>query len=309
MRFLTPALAALALAAAPALAQTVDITTPADNSVICLTAQPIVGTITWDPNYTLYAEFHDYRKVGTNAWTYIGGFDSPPSAGSSFTGTLTTWSFPQGLPDGRYLYRVTVITDAGADSDVAEFYVDGLNPTLTWTSPAQGSRIRGLVPLVGTSSDTAGTTSVVAEYRQSGIGGYLPCNTTGLAPGQLATWDTRTVADGVYDLRVTANDPCGGLVVINRIVTVDNTPPLAAITAPAACGRVSGFYTVRGQATDASPVSWTLAYLHNSGTWATIATGNVPVAAGGTIAVWDTRAVPRCASALRLEVSDSAVGT
>ena len=50
---------------------------------------------------------------------------------------------------------------------------------------------------------------------------------------QAASWDTTTVADGLYDLRVTTTDNAGNAFTSAAItIRVDNTLPTGSVTAP-----------------------------------------------------------------------------
>src|SRR5207248_10306797 len=77
------------------------------------------------------------------------------------------------------------------------------------------------------------------------------------------TWDgltdTNTVApDGDYDVVVAADDACGNTGMGTVRVTIDNTPPFAAIASPQAGASVGVLVDIRGSASDVHFVSYRL---------------------------------------------------
>jgi hypothetical protein len=90
------------------------------------------------------------------------------------------------------------------------------------------------VTLEATASDaTAGVAGAEFQVSPGGEGSWTTIATDGSAPFSVA-WDTLTVDDGRYDLRVIATDRAGNVavsaVVRNRQVT--NHPPIVSITSP-----------------------------------------------------------------------------
>jgi hypothetical protein len=114
------------------------------------------------------------------------------------------------------------------------------------------------------------------------------------------------VADGDYLVRLTGTDDCGNTASAQATVTVDNTAPIAVITAPTACSARNGVVQVFGTASDTHLAGWVLQYTGgNAHGWVTIAAGNANV--NGLLGDWDTTGLAPCAYTLRLIVTDQAV--
>ena len=147
--------------------------------------------------------------------------------------------------------RVTDSAGNSLDSAVQGVEVDNTNPTGSLTAPADASVLGG--SSVTVSSDSADTGSGVdsAEFqrRPAGGGAWTTIATDTNAP-YAANWDTTSLADGDYDLRVITTDAAGNTFTsATRTVTVDNTDPTVTITAP------TGF--VNGAAADPFSVTAT----------------------------------------------------
>src|SRR5262249_34093779 len=113
-------------------------------------------------------------------------------------------------------------------------------------------------------------------------------------------------ADGPYRLRFQGTDACNHIGIVYRDVTVDNTPPVVAISAPSSCAYICGPVQVTGTVSDAHLAGWVLQYtgggLHS---WVTIASGTTNVI-NGVLGTWNTSPLSRCAYTLRLIASDQA---
>jgi len=124
----------------------------------------------------------------------------------------------------------------------------------------------------------------------------------------LAVWDTVAVPDGDYSVELATWDDCvNGGISQARTVTVDNTPPIAEITSPAAGAEVQGVVPVTGTALDANLQSYALEYAGPStfGQWVPVAAGNTSVV-NGTLGVWDSSTLLPGPYAVRLTVFDQA---
>lgn len=246
------------------------------------------------------------KAIDAAAWTLIRVSSSPV-----VDGLLANWIPAAGAPAGYYLLRLTVTNACGLSSTaVAVVYLDRAAPTLELRSPAAGAVVGGTVCLDGTASDHCGG-SLDVEYQPAAGGAFAPV--TSVSPPWVvndpyATWNTRGgVADGGYTLRTTAEDGCGNVSTLARAVIVDNTPPIAIITAPLACDFVEGVVAVRGTVSDAHMAGWVLEWTGggNAG-WTTIAAGAGSIV-GGVLGLWDVSELPHCAYSLRLRASDTAV--
>ena len=165
----------------------------------------------WDGSgFTSGSEVWNDATLAAGDWSYA--FDSS--------------SFPA---DGDYTVRVRARDSVGnteAPSSVT-FTFDATDPTGSLTAPADGAAVRGSAVTV--SSDSADTGSGVdsAEFQQrpAGGGGWTTIDTDSSASYSVS-WDTTSLADGDYDLRVVTTDEAGNAFTSGtHTVTVDNSAP------------------------------------------------------------------------------------
>ena len=122
--------------------------------------------------------------------------------------------------------------------------VDNHAPAAALTSPVPGAFLRGAVTLAATSSDTVGVARV--EFHD----GATLLGTDSSAPYSLS-WHTANAANGAHTLTVKAFDSAGNTVTSTGVaVTVDNTAPTTALTAPAQNASVRGIVLVSATASD-----------------------------------------------------------
>jgi Big-like domain-containing protein len=119
-------------------------------------------------------------------------------------------------------------------------------PTVSLTEPAEGSVVQGTVAVRANASDDKGITQVQFFRGTTSLG----TDKNG-ADGWSVSWNTTTVADGSHTLTATATDTIGQTASDSNTVTVDNTPPTAAVTSPDPGATVLGTIAVEASATDA----------------------------------------------------------
>jgi Bacterial Ig domain len=106
-------------------------------------------------------------------------------------------------------------------------------PTAVITSPANGATISGKVDITGTANGPA-FGSYKVEFKSSAdwvlTDGVI--HDTAVTNGKLVTWDTTTVADGNYDLRLLVEDVSGQYIATQISVKVANASAQAAAAAP-----------------------------------------------------------------------------
>lgn len=247
----------------------------------------------------------EWSATGGDPWTTINSGNGPVT-----NGTLATWN-AGGLPEGLYAIRLSSQNAFG--NEATAFTVVYLNQAFTSFSlsgPAPNSILGETACIGGTIWDEC-FDRYYAEYAPSGSSSYQPVDpgfpfyTTTIINQTGAVWDTTTVPDGNYNIRVRAFDECHPAVEQVIPVKVDNTAPVAQIISPTDCEQFCGQVFVLGTATDANLASWAVQYSTGNG-WVTINSGNTPVV-NGVLAVWDTSSLPSCAYTLRLLVGDKAV--
>ncbi len=127
---------------------------------------------------------------------------------------------------------------------IAVFEIDASPPAPLLTSPSFGTAIRGTTVIRGQAAD-ARFSSYRVETRPSGGDSWsgaalLVDSVTPVASGDLTAWDTASLADGLYDIRLTVSDSLGLTGAAQVTVLVDNAFPFADQTAPSVVSSVSG---------------------------------------------------------------------
>lgn len=280
-----------------------EITSPAPLGCFCYGGE-ILGTAD-DPDGELDSWRLDRRAVDSPSWVLIRTGTTPVT-----NGFLSNWFPVASAGEGYYILRLAVTNKCGEET-VTEtvVYLERAMNSLQLRSPVTGAILGGTVCVDGTIWDHC-SGSLAVERRP--VGGIWSPVTTVSPPwvinDPLGSWNTRAgVPDGDYEIRITGTNLCGDPVSTSATVTVDNTPPVAALTDPQRCAYLEGIIEIRGTATDAHLAGWILQYTGgDSPNWVTIASGNSPVV-NGRLAFWDTRALRNCAYTLRLVVTDQAV--
>ena len=158
------------------------------------------------------------------------------------------------LANDYYDLRAVATDAAGfaAGDTVSDVQIDNLAPTVAMNDP--GSKLSGVVTLSAEASDAdSGITSVTIQRTPSGTGTWTDvCTTT--APPYSCRFDTRTVAEGSYDLRALASDGAGNVKVSATVQSrrVDNTVSSISLEDPGAYLR--GAVTLAANASSGSGV-------------------------------------------------------
>ena len=196
--------------------------------------QPSAGNIIGGPNSQLHATASDasgsgvksvefeYTLSGTNSWTSIATITSPPYN--------TTWNATV-VPTNDYDLRILVTDNAGnvRTTTPITVHVDSTAPTVTFNNP--GANLSGTTALTAT---TAGPDAVSVSFEESPAGAntWQTISTDNASPWT-SSFDTRTVGDGLYDLRAKAVDGLGNVGTSARTnIRIDNTAPSLTSTAP-----------------------------------------------------------------------------
>jgi hypothetical protein len=156
------------------------------------------------------------------------------------------------ISEGDHLLEVRGIRDTpAATSDIVsiDFTVDQTVPSVVFNetdpNPASGDYLRDTVTFVGTSTDNNGVASV--DYSTNGGTVWIPATGT-------TSWnfdlDTTDLVDGAYTIRVRAQDVTGLYGSMSIPVTLDNTIPVIAFTAPAASSVNDGVIHFTGTVDD-----------------------------------------------------------
>ncbi len=116
---------------------------------------------------------------------------------------------------------------------------DTTPPSVTITSPTDESLVSGEVEVAGSVNDPTATVSILIDGEEKST--TLPY-----------TWNTLSISDGSYDIKVEATDPASNKGSKTITVEVDNTPPSVSISSPINGSDVEGIVDITGTATDAN---------------------------------------------------------
>ena len=164
------------------------------------------------------------------------------------------------VEDGLYTIELTAIDPSSGLSAVPvriEVRLDRTAPTAEIVNPSEGTTVGRLVSVIGTADDRD-----LQSYTLEVGEGVSPSSFTRLELGsmpainnRLGVWDTETGDDGPYTLKLVAEDRAGNISSFTRAANVSNpgrdvTPPLVAVTTPAAGSDLSGTFPIEVEATD-----------------------------------------------------------
>ena len=209
------------------------------------------------------------------------------------------------LDEGVHHFTVRAIDREGNRDPVgavAEFAIDSIPPRVNISKPRPGEVIRETYSVEGTATDE---TDFLDYQIQIFVGDGLTDPTTLETPfisvdsvenGALYNWDTLTLSDGTYTIRLSARDAIDssfdqqhyGEATVT--VEVDNTPPSVSIQSPLPDSTISGSTTLRIGLDDAHLRQYTLEYSlqedANNTEWVTIRDDQT---SDSSVAVsWDT---------------------
>jgi hypothetical protein len=140
------------------------------------------------------------------------------------------------LSDGQHTFMVKArdkIGNVDSTAAVCTFEIDATPPMPLITLPASGQALRDSVAIRGTAADLR-FKAYRAEMRPVGTGswGSLIESSSPVIEGVLCGWNTTSLSDGNYELRLSVTDTLGltGAALVR--VIIDNHAPWAHETAP-----------------------------------------------------------------------------
>lgn len=222
-------------------------------------------------------------------------------------------SCPSTLPDGQYTVRAKVY-DAAGNRNIStnlSFTVDNNAPDApTLASPKDGTVINGKSITQSWSDGSGDIDHYVYEScndanctsRRWGNG----VNGEGIYPAGQTSKTATNVGETAYWWRVKAVDKAGNESGWSDIwkITVDNTAPIATITAPSTINALRGTVTVSGTVTDANPDHYYFVVKDSTGR--VVAGPGVVYAASVADWQWDTTNVADGTYTIDLEARDAA---
>ncbi|MDX6723362.1 MAG: hypothetical protein QOD73_1766, partial [Solirubrobacteraceae bacterium] len=230
---------------------------------------PLTGSVTIagtaaDAGSGLASVSLEYR-AGAGAWTSICTQATSPISCSWNTAPLA---------DGLYDLR-TVATDVAGNSTISapvfNRRVDNTAPTVSLSDP--GAAIKGTVTFASTTGDGAGSgvANVRYDYKLSSAGTWTPNACTSATTPFSCTFNTTSVADGVYDFRAVATDGVNKVTTSTAITSrrIDNTAPAIPTLGPVATP-ITGTVALTGTASDTGSGVASLRFQYaaaGSGSW------------------------------------------
>ncbi len=169
-----------------------------------------------------------------------------------------------GLQEGAHILTIEATDEAGNQTVThVPFTVDNTLPVADLTAPqanAMLSNRQGPIDILGTISDDH-----FATYTLRFGAGEAPFTWVVLSEGDtqptstpFAQWDVGALADGLYTLHLEVLDQAGLQSQVQRLLTVDNTPPAVDLTAPGDGAYVTEAISITGVVTDDHLSSYTL---------------------------------------------------
>jgi Big-like domain-containing protein/fibronectin type III domain protein len=181
----------------------------------CLSVFAQSVNLAWDPK----------TDSGLAGYKIYQGTSSRNYSTSINVGNVTSYTVA-GLNSGTYYFAVTAYYTSGTETGfsnevsttVTTTTTDSTPPSITLTSPANGSSISGTVTLIASVSDNIGVVGV--QFIVDGV------NLGSEDPGEPFSdpWDTATVSNGAHTLTARARDAAGNQTISSPItVNVSNT--------------------------------------------------------------------------------------
>ncbi|MDP3950299.1 MAG: signal peptidase I [Microbacterium sp.] len=158
-----------------------------------------------------------YARTGTSTWAQLCSITEAPYSCRFNTTALASAS---------YSFRAIATDQAGNTSTSAAItnrMVDNTVSSVSLEDP--GSYLTGNATLTASANSTSGVGSVRIQSSPAGTNSWTTRCTIAVAP-YACTWDTRTVADGLYDFRAVLTDGTGRETISAPVTgrRVDNAP-------------------------------------------------------------------------------------
>jgi len=227
-------------------------TTPADDGNRSKGAV-LVGVI------KINGEIKDNHIAGyTLQWIQHGHETVIQTADKFESGRITISEFDSSAIYGNATIRLTARDRAGNTSLPAEidifFNNEGARPTARLETPKESDVIAGTFEIKGEAKSVGAFKSYVVKYAK----GHNPSEddwisiVEGANPSgeKLATWDTTTLSDGKYLIKLTVNDENDYVTEDIVYIVIDNTKPVIGLISPESDSIETGKVPIQGEVTD-----------------------------------------------------------
>lgn len=153
------------------------------------------------------------------------------------------------LAQGPHQLTATATDSAGNGTSINQaINVDNIAPSAALDSPANSSRLRGVVAVQGSASDDQGLSTVSLQIDGATVA-------TASSSPVTYSWQTSGAADGSHVVEVVATDLSGNSQRSAATVLVDNTPPAVNLTSPTNGAAIGASATLSATAQDASGIA------------------------------------------------------
>ena len=182
----------------------------------CLPAFAANVNLAWDPK----------TDSGLGGYKVYYGTSSRSYGTSINVGNVTTYTVT-GLNSGTYYFAVTAYYTSGSETGhsnevsttVTNATPDSTPPTISLTSPSNGSSSSGTVTISANASDNVGVAGV--QFRVDGVN----LGSEDTSSPYSVSWNTATVSNGSHTLTARARDAAGNQTTSSSVtVNVSNTP-------------------------------------------------------------------------------------
>lgn len=183
---------------------------------------PLSGTRTFaatatDADSGIAQVILQYSAGGTGPWTTYCTITATPYSCRFDTTTVT---------GGTYSFRAIASDAAGlstTSSAVANRVIDNTISSVSLEDP--GEYLTGTVPLTANANSTAGVSQVRIQYAPAGTTTWTTACTLTTTP-YTCNWDSRTLADGLYDFRAILTNGAAQQTISATVTNrrVDNSP-------------------------------------------------------------------------------------
>ncbi|MCI0347851.1 MAG: Ig-like domain-containing protein, partial [Acidobacteriales bacterium] len=208
------------------------------------------------------AQFYHVACVwnGTNLQVYVNGVQDASVAQNltpaANTAPVTIGQFGgssdnlAGIVDEVRIYsRALSAAEVAADMNNPVGIADTTPPTVSLTTPAEGTIVSGSVPVSASASDNIGVAGVQFLLDGAALGAEDTSSPYSIS------WNSTGVANGAHTLAARARDAAGNqttstVVNVTTSNITDTTPPAVSMTAPPGGATVSGSVPVSANASD-----------------------------------------------------------
>src|SRR6266404_3669283 len=233
----------------------------------------------------------DGAAVATTATTSNGPISMPWNSRGASGGTHTaTMSVRDSVHKTGSASRTVVIQGPAA-------------LTASFTSPAEGATVRGMVTVGMFATGASGTP---ITFTLSVDGGSPVFTTSGAATTASFGWNSNSVSTGARTLNLMVQDGAGRTAnAVLHVTVTDLPPPMVQITTPAEGATVGGTITVAASLTTAGPAPFTWTVKVDNTAQVFTSTGSVT----SISFAWNTTTVPDGPRTLNVSVQDSTGAT